>query len=439
MSWADMSWADIEDGRSLDRTAAVARLDEAHADAGRAQRERLRAILDCDRNEVWRDRGCRDHAEFLAGRYGISKWKARRWIGAAYALEHLVLTSHALTSGTLGIDKVVELTRFATPATEKKLIAWARRVTPAAVRARADEETRRSLARTQKAEDSRYLRWWWHVDGSGLEIEGRLAPKEGATFIAAVNRVASQLPDPPPDGDSSDAGRDTLEERRADALSLMCSARLARDQDPDRACVVVHARYESLLDDGANAVIVGGPAIHSRTAQRLACDGRLEVVLHDNDGDEIGIGRASREPPAWLRRQVRRRDAHTCVFPGCEMRSFLHTHHIHWWDFGGRTNLNNLITVCTFHHKLVHEHGWRVELHGSTPVWFGPDGRRLHGGPAPPVEATGRARSPGSVDNLPWPAFWHALQGDDYEFAKDASTRWFLRYGAGVVPARDAA
>ncbi len=39
------------------------------------------------------------------------------------------------TTGTLSLDKVVELTRFATGATEKELIAWARRVTPAAIRA----------------------------------------------------------------------------------------------------------------------------------------------------------------------------------------------------------------------------------------------------------------------------------------------------------------
>jgi hypothetical protein len=58
----------------------------------------------------------------LSGRVGISNWKARRWVGAAYALEHLPRLSASPESGALSLDKVVELTRFATPATEKDLI-----------------------------------------------------------------------------------------------------------------------------------------------------------------------------------------------------------------------------------------------------------------------------------------------------------------------------
>jgi hypothetical protein len=86
--------------RAAISTDILARLDAAHARAYQAERNLLRAILESDRHELWRNRGAPDHAEFLAGRYGISKWKARRLIGAAYALEHLPLTSHALDSGT---------------------------------------------------------------------------------------------------------------------------------------------------------------------------------------------------------------------------------------------------------------------------------------------------------------------------------------------------
>ena len=59
-------------------------------------------------------------------RYGISYWKAHRWIEAARALESLPALSEALASGILGVDKIVELTRFATPKTEAELITMAR-------------------------------------------------------------------------------------------------------------------------------------------------------------------------------------------------------------------------------------------------------------------------------------------------------------------------
>src|SRR5688500_2056116 len=171
---------------AVDRRAVFGQLDGAHVEIGRLERDRLKAILECDRHDLWRGQGCRDLPEFLAGRYGISKWKARRWIGAAYALEHLPRVSHALSSGTLPLDKVIELTRFATPATEQKLVRWATGVTPGGIRRRADAEARKSLERVREAEAERHLSWWWHADGRGLEIEGRLPAVEGRVFISAI-------------------------------------------------------------------------------------------------------------------------------------------------------------------------------------------------------------------------------------------------------------
>ncbi len=98
-------------------------------------------------------------------------------------------------------------------------------------------------------------------------------------------------------------------------------------------------------------------------------------MLHNDVGQAVGIGRASREPPRWLRRQLKYRDGR-CTFPGCDFKMFLHPHHIKHWIKGGETNLDNLMLVCTFHHKLLHEYRWSVEL-GDVPgtaKWFRPDG-----------------------------------------------------------------
>jgi hypothetical protein len=43
------------------------------------------------------------------------------------------------------------------------------------------------------------------------------------------------------------------------------------------------------------------------------------------------------------------------------------------------------VLVCTFHHRLVHEYGWRVRREqDGTVSWFRREGRRYHPGPAPP-------------------------------------------------------
>ena len=84
-------------------------LDATHARVGRAHRDLLHGIATFDRFHDWEAVGARDAAHWLAMRYGISGWMARRWIMAAYALRELPRISEALATGQIGIDKVLEL------------------------------------------------------------------------------------------------------------------------------------------------------------------------------------------------------------------------------------------------------------------------------------------------------------------------------------------
>ena len=113
-------------------------IDACHARVCDAQRGMFELIATGDRRELWRDWGARDMAHWLSMRYGISHWKARRWIAASHALKGLPRISEAFACGELSADKVVELCRFATPETEGKLLAWAQKVSCAAIRRRGD-------------------------------------------------------------------------------------------------------------------------------------------------------------------------------------------------------------------------------------------------------------------------------------------------------------
>ena len=166
----------------------------------------------------------------------------------------------------------------------------------------------------------------------------------------------------------------SLEMRRADALVALASQWIAEDADADRATVVVHVDAETLGADHGGCEIEGGGVAGAESARRLACDGRIEFAFHDCCGRTVGVERATRTPPPWLVRQLRRRDR-GCTFPGCDARWFLQAHHIWHWGRGGPTDLGNLVLVCTFHHKLVHEYGWHVELDSRDVVtWRRPDG-----------------------------------------------------------------
>ena len=79
-------------------------------------------------------------------------------------------------------------------------------------------------------------------------------------------------------------------------------------------------------------------------------------------------------------RLLHERDQH-CRYPGCTARVFLHAHHIVHREHGGPTIISNLILLCSFHHRLVHEVGWPD---GRAPALV-PIGLRPVAGPTAPA------------------------------------------------------
>ena len=111
----------------------------------------------------------------------------------------------------------------------------------------------------------------------------------------------------------------------------------------------------------------------------LAPDLIVEII---SPGNVLGVGRMRREPPPWLVRQVRHRDRE-CRFPGCGSRRFTEAHHIVFWRNGGTTDLDNLVLICSFHHRLVHELGWSLAREaGGALTWFRPGGVPYRPGPS---------------------------------------------------------
>jgi Domain of unknown function (DUF222)/HNH endonuclease len=363
----------------FDFGALVEAIDETHAQVGIAHRRLLSLIAQVDECEAWKDSGARDTAHWLSMRYGISSWKAYRWIAAARALDELPALSQALATGELGIDKVVELARFATRETEPDLIRWAREVACTTVRHRADLAVKVSRDDLVEVERSRFLDWWWIAENRRFGLHAELPAAQGAVVVRALERLAETIPEMAGEEDASDASA-----RRADALVALCSARIASHPDPDRATVVIHAQAEGLETGTGGCEVQDGPVIDPKAVRRLLCNARVQTVLEDHGGNVLGLGRMSREPSAAMIRQVRYRDR-GCRFPGCGTRAFTEAHHIVWWPHGGRTDLDNLLLICSFHHRLVHEYGWRVGREPDGKVdWFDPNGVRQRAGPSPP-------------------------------------------------------
>jgi hypothetical protein len=353
--------------------AVVRALHEANAAANVRDIARMRAIVRCDLKRVYRRDDSFDMPRWLASELGVSHWKAARWITAGYALDELPLSTAAYERGELSTDQFIELSRFATRATEEKLLPWAERSTPAAIRARADRELRASSEDTKQADKWRSLTWQWDENNTSLSIWGELPADHGAKFIKAVDRLANKMTvTPEDDGDPAEPVT-TRDARRADALVAMASASIATDQDPDRATLVVHTDVQSILDGDKNGVLHGGLPLPPEATELVACDSRVQTVLHDDQGGIFHIGSPSYVVPKWLRREVEHRDEHRCTFPNCGRNGFTDVHHIVPWP-KGPTELSNLTLLCHAHHRLIHIHKWHVRLNerGITD-WFRPD------------------------------------------------------------------
>ena len=129
------------------------------------------------------------------------------------------------------------------------------------------------------------------------------------------------------------------------------------------------------------------------------------------------MGRKTRTLPAAIKRAMLLRDEHCCRFPGCTNRRYLDGHHIEHWATGGETSVSNLISLCSYHHGFVHEHGYRIDLdEHQRPTFFDPRGRRVE--PVPPRTTRRPAWDPIDLAPPHLPCGWTG-QPVDYSLAID--------------------
>jgi len=141
-----------------------------------------------------------------------------------------------------------------------------------------------------------------------------------------------------------------------------------------RTTVVIHVDVESRL---ANLHL--GPVLPDADRQYLLCDATCEVWF-ERDGQPVGAGRETRTINRRLRRALEHRDHGTCVVPGCGATRGLHAHHLIHWEDGGPTELDNLVLVCPYHHRLHHKRGITLTGPASRLVVTDATGRRLTNG-----------------------------------------------------------
>ena len=405
----------------------------AHLDAGLYRL--LTLLRTYDEEELWS--GWRSCAHWLNWRTGISLGAARERLRAARCLADLPLTSAQMEKGRLSWSKVRAMTRVATAENEARLVEFALHHTASQVERlvrawRSAETAYAELDGPSELAARRHLTIRMTDDGM-YEVRGLLLPEVGALLVEALDAAADEIyrqeramereaeaatereaareadaaigePDPPTSAPTPAPGpapapglRLSQGEQRHDALGAWLE-----DRTEAKVQLVVHT-------------VAGGPEILATeegshvpagTSRRLMSDAEVVEVKRGPDGSVLDVGRRQRTVGWRLRKALDVRDG-GCRFPGCGSR---HTqaHHAIPWSEGGETKLDNLILLCRFHHRAVHEGGWRVEMGQAGAARFrDPHGRVV---PAvPPVHED--VKAPRTADaGL---RNWHRQEGID--------------------------
>jgi len=318
-------------------------------------------------------------ASWISQICGMSVPSAADRLCVGEQLESLPMVAEALTKGDIGYQSASVICHLRDKLGEK--------------REGLDEEQWIGFAREHSVKDLRWLaaHTRYALDPDGFErdteesyeerflhisemngmyhLSGVIDPEGGAALKSAVDALAKRL--------GQDDGR-TPKQRRADALTEIVYHAMDEGKLPRRNGVRPHITVSTTLEGlraelgAAASELESGMPVSSKTVQRLACDGTLSRVLKA-DSVVVDVGRATRAISPAQRRALKAR-YRGCCGPGCERPiNWTTPHHIEFWSLGGPSNMPNLLPLCYYHHRLVHEGGWQVVKAGEGVRFIRPD------------------------------------------------------------------
>ena len=164
--------------------------------------------------------------------------------------------------------------------------------------------------------------------------------------------------------------------QKADAFMDLVRTALAhadggRAAGDDRYVVHLVTRH-----DGRSLSQLDGTPLHPADAATITCDTSIVPHTITGDGEPLHLGRKTRQWSTAQRRAITVRDAGQCRFVGCH---FTHCdiHHLHPWETGGTTDIDNGFCGCPRHHRMLH-HGYEVEGDPNHELrFYRPDGSYL--------------------------------------------------------------
>ncbi|MFV0523002.1 MAG: DUF222 domain-containing protein [Acidimicrobiales bacterium] len=370
--------------------------------------------------------------EDVLARRGVSGSEAGRRVNRHRATEGLAATSGAVRSGRANpecLDRLaaarkdlegsVELAAFA--AHDEEIADWVVEFSPRVFARRVNDLVGRIARDSGRSPSERKrrqteLRLWRGYDGLD-RISGVLDPESGEIIRNALEREMLSLAhdptrrvddddhgaaDPSGDGGHDERARRLDDHLRVEALRECLLRAFQPGATTARPLIGIMIDVDPPGATGDDAPGRGtrrpttetfrGEPVPPETLQRLWCGADLAGIVFNGPTSPIQLGRTARLPSPEQRMLLRAWHT-TCSFPDCDRPfDWCQIHHVLPWQQGGPTDPENLTPLCSRHHHLVHEGGWRIELLADRRVkaftpkgrYWGasdPDGPRLRSSP----------------------------------------------------------
>jgi hypothetical protein len=345
----------------------------------RLEAEFIRRLHPFDRHRGALSEGAASTVSWLRGTCGLTGGAAAERVRMARVLHDLPQTMSSFRAGRAPFTNVSLIARLAedvgvdaTRSVEDTLVTGAETLDTARMYHLASFTRHRLDADGALDADNRaHERRWFSCDrtfGGVFILRGELDAEGGALVKSAIDALSAP---------AGPADERTGSQRRADALVDVASRQLKSGNLPathgQRPHLTLIASLETLQRQvGAPpAELRGVGPIHADTARRIACDSARTEAALSGEGDALSVGRASRTIPAPIRTALGLRDK-GCRFPGCDRPpEWTDGHHVKHWADGGETSLDNLVSLCRRHHRMVHERGWELRLDPTGAVIVG--------------------------------------------------------------------
>jgi len=161
-----------------------------------------------------------------------------------------------------------------------------------------------------------------------------------------------------------------LSQRRAAALAQMCQTFLDFNPNATHRRHRPHLNITMTYQQWAEAefappatYLETGMAVSRSGLDVLRCDAARHRLTYKERAAILRYGRTMRDWPVELYNAIAIRDA-GCRWPGCTAPvHWCDIHHVHFWENGGPTDIDNGLLLCRrHHHKLHSKAGWHLKL-----------------------------------------------------------------------------